>query len=246
MPRTHTRRRCALVAAVLAAAAAAPDELRAAVVFAGHPRTFLTTPTIRQNVIAGVDALCTTIKCEVYAVVAKTDGSLFPNPAPHAEACAEDVVDAFRNLQHAAVGQIVSAEDPHPEWRRDDCEEEDRRPDLNYGRELAHARAAWALVREAEDGFLYDVVTRLRFDVVWVRPPPSLLEVLVPASNDIVSDLNVAVVPRHHFPINNHVAILGRKAANAYFDGPIQVWRNCSEDWSRTPASLSNLSLIHI
>ena len=164
--------RCALVAAVLAAAAAAPDlyaqqqaslaelraqapepaMLRAAVVFAGHPRTFLTSETVRSNVIAGVDALCATIKCDVFAVVAKTDGSLFPNAAPHAEACAEDVVDAFRNLQHAAVGQIVSAEDPHPDWRRDNCEE-DRRPDLNYGRELAHARAAWALVKAAEHGF---------------------------------------------------------------------------------------------
>ena len=196
--------RCAAVAAVLAAAAAAPDELRAAVVFAGHPRTFLTSETVRSNVLAGVDALCATIKCDVFAVVAKTDGSLFPNAAPHAEASAEDVAEAFRNLQHAAVGQIVAAEDPHPDWRRDDCED-DRRPDLNYGRELAHARAAWALVREAEDGFLYDVVMRLRFDVVWVRPPPSFLEILVPASNDIISDLNVAVVPRHHFPVNNQL-----------------------------------------
>ena len=77
------------------------------------------------------------------------------------------------------------------------------------------------------------LLVRLRFDVVWVRPPPSLLDVLVPAPNDIISDLNVAVVPRHHFPVNNHVAILGRAAADAYVDGPIQVWRNCSEDWSR-------------
>ena len=187
MPRTHNKRRCALVATVLAAAAAAPDELRAAVVFAGHPRTFLTSETVRSNVIAGVDALCATIKCDVFAVVAKTDGSLFPNPAPHAEASAEDVVDAFRNLQHAAVGQIVTAEDPHPHCRREKCED-DRRPDLNYGRELAHAAAAWALVREAEDGWTYDIVVRLRFDVVWVRAPPSLLDVLVPAPHDIISD----------------------------------------------------------
>ena len=78
MPRTDHGRRCALVAAVLAAAAAA-DELRAAVVFAGHPRTFITTQAVQSNVLAGVDALCATIKCEVFAVVAKTDGSLFPS-----------------------------------------------------------------------------------------------------------------------------------------------------------------------
>ena len=156
--------RCALVAAVLTAAAAAPDELRAAVVFSGHPRTFLTVETVRSNVLAGVDALCTRIECEVFAVVAKTDGSLFPKPAPHAAASAEDVVDVFRNLQHAAVGRVVSAEDPHPDWRRDDCED-DRRPDLNFGRELAQARAAWALVNAAADGCTYDIEVRQRCDV---------------------------------------------------------------------------------
>lgn len=254
--------RCLAVAAMWVASAAAPEgpyaaqkaslealrahapaagesRLRAAVVLGGHPRTFLSVQRVRDNVINGVDALCATVHCDVFAVVAATDGSLFANPAPHARANAGDVEAAFRGLKHARIGCIVSAEDPHPAWRRDACDE-DRRPALDYGRELAHVRAAWALVKAAEDGITYDVVLRLRFDVVWVRPPPDLLDILAPSKNDVVAALNLVVVPRHHFPVNNHVAVLGRATAGAYFDGPFALWRNCSEDWSRTPASLAN------
>ena len=116
--------RCALVAAVLPqprlprplraqqaslaelrAQAPAPAMLRAAVVFAGHPQDFphggdgpkqrhrRRRRPLRNNQMRRLRRS------------RKRTGSLFPNPAPHAEACAEDVVEAFRNLQHAAVGQ---------------------------------------------------------------------------------------------------------------------------------------------
>ena len=177
MPRTHTRRRCALVAAVLAAAAAAPDAqqqaslaelrassapamLRATVVFAGHPRTFLTTwdgpkqchcrrrrplrnnqmRRLRRSRKNGREPLPE--RGAARGSMCRGRGRSVPQPA-----------ERGRGPNRRCGG-------PAPGWRRDNCEEEDRRPDLNYGRELAHARAAWALVREAEDGFLYDVVVR--------------------------------------------------------------------------------------
>ena len=182
------------VAAVLAAAAAAPDlyaqqqaslaelraqapapaMLRAAVVFAGHPRTFLTSETVRSNVIAGVDALCATIKCEVFAVVAKTDGSLFPNPAPHAEASCRGRGRRVPQPSERGRGpNRPAAEDPHPNGGETLAKRTGGPTSIMVESSPTRARPGRSS-RKPKTAFCMILFVRLRFDVVWVRPPPSL------------------------------------------------------------------------
>ena len=65
----------AVVLAAACARASAPE--RVAVVFAGHPRTFLSDARVRENVrVRGVGAFCASAACEVFALAACVDGSL--------------------------------------------------------------------------------------------------------------------------------------------------------------------------
>ena len=244
-----------------------------AVVLCGHPRSFLRAD-VRANVRERALAhLCAGVTCDVFMLVSTSDQSLFdvdkkkagrrPGGVRARNVTAREIVDilaadgswgvprgdAATAADDAAVRvrAVVEIANPPPLARDAACDDGSARARRELGFELANAAAAFALVRDAEGdgGPRYELVARMRFDAVWIRPPPSARALAREAAPDGADgdDDAVVVVPRHHFPLNNHFALMTRAAAPAYFDAPLAAWARCSDapggGW-RVPAYLDN------
>lgn len=206
-------------------AASVTAALRAAVVFSGHPRSFLEA-NVRRNVLRmGIQPLCSgEARCELFILVSKNDASLFGNRTAARNTSAREVAETLDaegwNRGGVRVRAVQDVDNPPPRARRSaDCG--GTRPSQGLGYELANVAMAFVMVTaaEAESGE-YDAVVRARFDAIWVRPAPPLSQVL---------DATSITVPAHHFPINNHFAVAPRALADAYFEGPLELWARCDE-----------------
>ncbi|KAJ8607065.1 hypothetical protein CTAYLR_009896 [Chrysophaeum taylorii] len=195
---------------------------RLAVVFCGHPRSFL-DPEIRRNVLRlGVGPLCADATCDLFVLVSRTDASLFDETAPSRVRARNVTAAEIRGMLKGYRATVRDVENPPPTpARAADCPYP--RPASALGYELANAAAAFAMVRES-DG-TYDAIVRMRFDAVWVRPAPSLAALLGTTTNEVI-------VPRHHFPVNNHFAVVPFDLAEAYFEGPLALWASCDVAWA--------------
>lgn len=241
------------------------SQLRIAVVFSGHPRSFL-EKHVRTNIRRrALGPLCADVLCDVFMLVSLNDATLFDNSTRarvmarnttaeeverllesdggwgmHSSSNSSDgsyFVDMNNSGNRAALSWIMVRQvrgilNPPPRARRPEtCNW--TRPAFAYGYELANVATAFNMVTSSETkgGFRYDGCLRMRFDVVWIRPPPPIPLLLRARS---------IVIPRHHFPVNNHLALMPRALAEAYFEAPLKLWSSCENRWGEPGKMLEN------
>ena len=211
---------------LLLLAAGARAEKKIAVVFSGHPRSFLEASVRRNIKTRALAPLCKEVQCDVFFLVSTTDESLFSGERHRRKGPNVTATEVAELVSDWNVAGIADIENPPPRARRGECNFE--QPDAKFGPELANVAMALELVERA--GQKYEAVVRMRYDAVWIREPPSILQMM---NNSIV-------VPRHHFPINNHFAVVPMQFATAYFRGPLQLWSKCDPHWRRPQKMLDN------